>query len=140
MTTVLPIESILKDNGLRDTQPRRLVADALGRLKRPATPQDIELWIAKHGATVNTVTVYRILSLFEQLHVVHRHPCSGEYSLCSLPDRTGHHGFLHCSRCHVVEEFVDESLCREEDRIARRAGFRPHDHVSEILGTCSRCS
>jgi Fur family ferric uptake transcriptional regulator len=123
---------------LRDTQPRRLVLQALRRLRKPAAPKDVFAWITRRDA-VNLVTVYRILRKFEEVGMVHRHPSTGGITLCSLPGKKGHHGFLSCQKCGRVEEFADAALCAQEDRIARRAGFRPRRHLSEILGVCSHC-
>jgi Fur family transcriptional regulator, ferric uptake regulator len=133
------VTSVLKQSGLRDTQPRRMVIAALARAKA-LSPSAIELSIRRKGATINTVTVYRVLSALESLDLVHRHPCNGEYSLCSMPGKRGHHGFLHCTSCGIVEEFLNHDLCVIENKIARSRKFRPTSHVSEIVGTCRSCS
>lgn len=130
---------LLRQSGLRDTQPRRLVLKALGHIQKPATQSDVHAWIARHKGTVNLVTIYRVLEKFEELGLVHRHPSSGGLTLCSLPHEKGHHGFLSCHECGHVEEFTDSDLCRREDLIARRAGFRAREHVSEIVGLCASC-
>lgn len=130
----------LKERGLRDTQPRRMVLDALKRMGKPASPVDIRRWIVDNGGTVNVVTIYRILAVLEERNLVHRHACDGLVSPCVLPSPEGHHGFLHCSSCGSVEEFSDVALCRAEDALAKRAGFVAAKHVSEIVGTCSSCS
>ncbi len=129
----------LKQYGLRDTQPRRMVLEALKRLDIPVSAYDIHAWINSRGETVSVVTVYRIVSVLEKLNVVHRHACNGLISLCSLPGTGGHHSFLHCHSCGSVEEFADPALCRAENAIAKKAKFKPLKHVSEILGICSSC-
>ena len=132
-------QSILKKFNLRDTQPRRLVLKALMHMKKPASHKEIHNWIEKQDAAVNLVTVYRTLETFEELCVIHRHPSSGKILLCSMTEEEGCHGFLSCEKCGDVEEFCDEDLCSQESRIAKRAGFAPKHHVSEIIGTCSAC-
>ena len=133
------VAALLKRFSLRDTQPRRLVIEALYRSRKPLSPYDLQKKIARRGAAINTVTVYRILDVFEELGIVHKHPCNGLYSLCSIPHKKGHHGFLHCGACGRVEEFLSKRLCKIENAIARSAKFRPRSHVSEILGLCSAC-
>lgn len=130
--------AILGNAGLRSTNPRRLVLEvfATGAAFSPAA---LYATLAQRKVSMSLVTVYRVLEQFLQKGIVHRHPCDGSYSLCSLPGVQGHHGFLHCGSCHAVEEFVNPELCRSEDRIAREKGFSPTQHVSEILGTCARC-
>ncbi len=138
MASVKP-SSVFKQHGLRDTQPRRMVVEAMQQLKKPVSPYDIQNWINTKGGTVSIVTVYRILAVLEELNLVHRHACSGLISLCSFSDPKGHHGFLHCHSCGSVEEFSDAALFRAEDAIAKRAKFKALKHVSEILGLCSSC-
>lgn len=134
------IAELLKKFSLRDTQSRRLVVEALHRVRKPSSPYDVQKNIATRGATINTVTVYRILATFEKLGIVHKHPCNGQYALCSIPEQKGHHGFLHCDSCGEVEEFCEPKLCKMENAIAKSAKFRPSSHVSEIVGTCHSCS
>ena len=132
------IHELLKTSGLRDTQSRRLVLEALATSSKPISQKEIHLWITKNGSTTNLVTVYRIVEALEKLSIVHRHPSSGGFVLCTMQEE-GHHGFLSCQECGMVEEFSDPSLCKEEDRIARKAGFTPKHHVSEIIGCCADC-
>lgn len=133
-------DPILAASGMRDTQPRRLVLAGLKSLGKPVSHKEIHEWILGRDAAVSLVTVYRILEKFQGLGIVHRHPSSGGVMLCSLEGVGGHHGFLSCRSCGKVEEFADRELCRNEDRIAKKAGFTPHEHMSEIVGVCSSCS
>ena len=138
--TSASFRALLKEHGLKDTQSRRAVLQALQRLQKPASPYDIQRWIHTKGGTINTVTVYRIIEAFERIGLVHRHPCDGHLSLCSIPEKKGHHGFLHCTSCGTTQEFHDEALCKAEERIARALKFRSSTHVSEILGICAACA
>jgi Fur family ferric uptake transcriptional regulator len=133
------VATLLRKNGLRDTQPRRMVVQALLQKRRAGSPYDIQKWITVKGNTINAVTVYRVLEVFEKLGLVHRHPCNGLYTLCTIPGKKGHHGFLHCTSCGRVEEFCSTLLCMMENRIAKSARFRAKAHVSELTGLCRSC-
>ena len=133
------IKNTAKKKIFRETPARTLVIDALRRFTKAVSPYDLQKAITKRGKAINTVTVYRILSLLEELEIVHRHPCNGGYSLCTLPQRKGHHGFLHCVGCGDIEEFASRSLCWAENRIARAAKFQATEHVSEMIGMCRAC-
>lgn len=133
-------KDILQRIRLRDTQPRRLVLRALLAMDRPLLHKDIEEWIGAQDAAINLVTIYRTLDIFLEKGIVHRQPSSGGYVLCTLTDTHDHHGLLSCDTCGHVEEFADKSLCKAEDTIAKKAGFTPRHHVSEIIGTCFSCS
>lgn len=117
-----------------------MVVEALRRLGKPSTASQIRESITRTGATVNLVTVYRVLSSLEGVNLVHRHSCDGLVSLCSLPYARGHHCLLHCRECGFVEEVSDPTFCNAENALARRANFVPTEHVSEIVGFCSSCA
>ena len=132
------IAIVLKNHGLRDTQTRRTVLGALHANDRPLTPAEICGWAKQNGNAINLVTIYRILEVLTTLHIVHRH-ASGMFSLCSMPNTPGHHGFLRCTHCGKIEEFQNRDLCRLEDTIAKNAGFTAQTHRSEIVGICADC-
>jgi len=139
MQTLSVLEAF-RATGLKDTAPRRLVAEALCGIDAPASAKDLHEWIARErDRSVGIVTVYRILDLLEKIGAVHRHSNDGLYSVCHIPSVHGHHVLLHCDACGKIEEKHDHSLCEQEDAVARSAGFRPVRHVSEILGTCHSC-
>jgi len=135
----MSLSELLKKTGLRDTKPRRLVLQALSSIGSPCSPKDVEQWITNNDGDVNLVTVYRVIESLREHRLVHRHPSTGLFVICSLPGTQGHHGFLHCHSCGKVEEFHNDALCRIEDEIASSAGFKPAAHLSEISGICSLC-
>lgn len=131
--------AILQMFNLRDTQPRRLVLKALMNMQKPASHKEIHEWIKKQDAATNLVTVYRTLEIFEEIGIIHHHSRSGGIMLCSISEKTGHHGFLSCEQCGKVEEFCNKNLCSQEDQIAKEAGFKPRNRMSEITGLCAKC-
>lgn len=135
----LRFSDILQNYKLRDTQSRRLVLQALVHFNRPISHKEIHEWIQQQDAATNLVTVYRTLEAFEKMGIVHQHPSSGGFIICSMHEHKGHHGFLSCEKCGTVEEFCDASLCSQEDRIAKQAGFTPTNHISDITGVCAKC-
>lgn len=132
--------SRLHDLGLRDTQPRRMVLEALEKMKKPASPYDIRAWLAKRGDTVSTVTVYRITNMLQKLGLVHRHACSGHLSPCSLPDEKGVHAYLHCHSCGASEEIASAKIAELAHKEAATKGFKTITPLLEIVGTCRGCS
>ncbi len=135
-----PLTLLLKAHGLRDTGPRRFVLQALQDGRTPLSPAQIEEWVRSRGQTINTVTVYRILEQFLDIHLVHRHPCDGRYSLCQNHGAKGHHGFLHCTSCGSVEEFCSEKLQAMAAAAAEGHKFALQSLTSEVHGTCEPCT
>lgn len=135
----LNTSSLLRQYGLRVTQSRCLVLQAMSTGK-PLSHRDIHTKIVKSNGGINLVTVYRILEAFEAIGLVHKHLSTGGFILCSLQKEKGHHVILSCEDCGTVEECCDIDLCKHEDRIAKKAGFIPKIHLSEVIGICSSCS
>src|SRR3989338_6411012 len=129
--------SLLKSKGLKETVPRLLVLELLS--EGAHTPQALEKKLRKCGSQIGIVTVYRVLEALEHALLVHRHPLEGTYSACQLPDLPGHHVLLHCTSCNFVRETQDPDLCHRENVIAKKMGFAPQQHVSEIEGLCTSC-
>lgn len=132
--------ALLRTNGYRDTQPRRLVLEAMRSLREPASPYDIQKKIERKNVRVSPVTVYRVTGLFESLGLAHRHPCSGKLSLCDHPGETGLHGYLHCHDCGSSEEFCSTELGDVTRMHAKRKGFVSKRPLLEIVGTCKGCA
>jgi Fur family transcriptional regulator, zinc uptake regulator len=133
--------SFLRIHNLRDTQPRRLVFEALKSLKRPASPYDIRDWIRKkHDLNISTVTVYRIADVFIELGIAHRHPCGGGIVLCADPDKQGLHGYLHCHECGKSEEFCSAEMADTLKRQTARRRFRAQSPLLEVTGSCAQCT
>jgi Fe2+ or Zn2+ uptake regulation protein len=134
------ILTALRNNGLKDTQPRRLVIEALAASAIPLAPAAIAERTTKAGRSVNIVTVYRVIEALEHAGVAHRHPCGGGYTLCALPGQAGHHGFLHCSECGTTEEFSESSLPGATSQAASAWQLsNAHSHI-EIHGRCPKCA
>lgn len=127
--------------GLRDTRPRRLLAERLAQLA--AAGQDFsaeELWhdVQHVEPRLGRATVFRtletllgqgLLDRIEFADGTHRFRlCGGE-----------HHHHLTCTACHRVVE-VDACLPREVfTSIAEQTGFRLEGHSLEIFGRCVAC-
>ncbi len=131
-------EDIIRQAGLRATTQRKTIVQGIEVLGC-ASPRDIETWIAKHGVSINTVTVYRVLEALERVKLLHRLR-DGRVSLCSMPDTHGHHAMLHCTQCDAVTEFHDERICKSVGAHAKSSGFSVEAHNTEILGVCTQCA
>jgi len=130
---------ILRSNGYRVTQPRKLVLKVLEQVAEPVSPYDIQKILEEKGERLNHVTIYRILDLFCMLNLAHKVLLCGGFVKCALDDREGCHRFMVCRQCGALQEFVDKALCEEESAIARDFGFVAEHHFSEFFGLCSNC-
>lgn len=132
--------NLLKKRGLKDTLPRRAVLQALSAAVHPMSVRQIAQSLKRQRQTMGLVTVYRVVDALLRAGLVHRHFSGDAFSLCTLPDVHGHHVLIQCVSCGTVREAHDHDLCKKEESVAKRLGFRSVSHASELLGTCSRCS
>lgn len=138
--TALAFASFLRTHNLRDTQPRRLVFEALKSIGKPASPYDIRDWIDRtHKLNISTVTVYRIAQVFIELGIAHKHPCGGGIVLCAEPGKDGLHGYLHCHECGSSEEFCSTELAATLRKQTQKRRFRADAPLLEVSGSCAHC-
>ncbi len=131
--------ALLRKNGYRDTQPRRMVLEAMLKMKEPGSPYDIQKFIANRDNTISAVTVYRVMELLTKLGLVHRHPCSGKLALCEHPGTDGLHAYLHCHDCGSSEEFCSTELQTMTLSQAKKKNFTADSPILEIVGSCTNC-
>src|SRR6476659_1455421 len=137
-STADDLRSRLHEEGLRLTPQRRLVLDAVTRL-RHATPEGVYAEVRRTEPGVNASTVYRTLELLERLGLVrHTHLGSGPPTSHAGDD----HGHLHlvCEGCGRVEE-ADVTLATDlVGRLRAASGFEPDVEHMAISGRCRDCA
>ncbi|MCW2955804.1 MAG: Fe2+/Zn2+ uptake regulation protein [Thermoleophilia bacterium] len=129
--------TLLRDHGLRVTDQRVEVLDALAGAAGDATAQSLHEVLQSTGSKVGVATVYRTLAALAESGVIDalQHGASTCYRLCA----PGHHHHLTCERCHAVEELHDCDLDDWTRRVARRHGYVGVSHTVELRGTCRTC-
>ena len=135
----LQIEKIIKDSGLSATKTRKQVLTAFLKSKKPITLKEIKKTIAH----VDRVTLFRILSVFEEkkiIHVINIGDNQKLYALCHQEcqthnsDHSHNHIHFQCDDCHDV-------LCLP---IAEFPQFNvPNYMINNVSvnasGQCSKC-
>ncbi len=130
----------LRDGAGRVTRSRRMVLDALARLRRPSTPKQIAGQLS--GGRCDLATVYRTLALFEDMGIVRRVEFGDRQARFELADSDPdghHHHHLVCRQCERIVKLDDCILAKLEARIAREFGFADVSHRLEFFGVCPDC-
>ncbi|MGI9607973.1 MAG: Fur family transcriptional regulator [Acidimicrobiales bacterium] len=90
-------------------------------------------------------TVYRNLTILEEVGAVTRIATNDEFSRYELAEHlTEHHHHLICSSCGSVTDFsldkrTEATLTRALQRAADGAGFDADAHRLDLVGTCASC-
>jgi len=83
-------------------------------------------------------TVYRTLTLLEEGNIVSSisfgvHGKKYEFGLGE------HHDHLVCMECGAIEEFLDDTIEKQQELIAQAHNFKMTGHIMKITGICEAC-
>ena len=129
----------LRARGYRVTQPRRAVWDVLNAADGHLTVEQVTARIGASGTEVDLASVYRTLSLFEELGLARTSRLGdSEAGLWELmhPDE---HFHLLCEVCGEVDHLVGSLVARIRDHLDGGHGFEVRGVELTVTGVCSRC-
>lgn len=129
----------LKKAGLKVTLPRLKILQILEESQEHHfSAEEIYRKLIDAGEDIGLATVYRVLTQFEEAGLVMRHHFESGQSVFEM-DNGKHHDHLVCVKCGRVEEFVDQTIEKRQEEIAKNAGYLITDHSLNIYGICKRC-
>lgn len=129
----------MKKSGLKQTEPRRRVIQALFDDHGPFTAEEIHRRVTKK--VCDLATIYRTLGSLEEAGILRR--CefgdgSARYELSGEEEH--HHHHIVCRGCKRVEVVDDPAIEALFEKLVRKHGFRDASHHLEFFGTCPRCA
>ncbi|MCC6473338.1 MAG: ferric iron uptake transcriptional regulator [Burkholderiales bacterium] len=130
--------SELKTRGLKATAPRLKILHLFeSSTVRHLSAEDVYRTLMSEGMDIGLATVYRVLTQFEQAHILRRHHFESGKAVFEL-DEGGHHDHLVCLQCGRVEEFLDAEIEKRQGRIAKDRGFTIREHSLYLYADCSK--
>jgi Fur family transcriptional regulator, ferric uptake regulator len=131
------LEEILRKNGLKITESRKLVLNALSQEHGPMTVDEIYRRIISQNS-LDYSTVYRILSVFTRKNIVLK--CIGGDSIAYYQlYEHNHNHYLVCSKCHKRVMIEDCPLEEISKKLVENTGFHITGHNLEFTGECPDC-
>lgn len=129
------LRTTLKQSGFSLTAPRLAVFCTL----QGAEPQTMHEVIT-HCTNINRASIYRTISLFEELDIVQRLPIGWKYKLELTGMFAHHHHHLSCNTCgRIIVLPEDNELEARLLSFAEKHNFTAQDHQLEIRGLCAQC-
>ena len=127
--------ALFADHHLRVTAPRV----AILKIFKNATALLSPIEIAKTNPTIDKVSIYRTIEVFEKIGLITSvtHGWKQRYELAA-PFRPHHHHLL-CNNCGTIEEIQSEKLEKMIHILADEQGFEVTGHTFEINGLCRQC-
>jgi Fur family zinc uptake transcriptional regulator len=134
-------EEISRREGLRFTEQRRHVLEALLASHVPASAYDVIDRLAEHGRRPAPVSVYRALDFLVEHRFAHRIESRNAYVACDRGDDCAPEAtlFLLCDQCGAAGETSSAELHTLISGAAAKVGFTPRAPVVEIRGLCANC-
>ena len=131
---------LLKSNHLKYTKQRELILKVIYNNRGHFRPEDIYNLIkgSYPDVKLGIATVYRTLTLLEEGNIVTSisfgvHGKKYEFGLGE------HHDHLVCMECGAIEEFLDDTIEKQQELIAQAHNFKMTGHIMKITGICEAC-
>ncbi len=131
--TVLDIEQLCVDKGLRLTDQRKVIAKVLSEADDHPDVEEVCARAKKIDEGISIATVYRTVRLFEEAGILERHDFRDGRSRYE-PVSDEHHDHLINVENGEVIEFHNEQIERLQKMVAEELGFKLVDHRLELYG------
>ncbi len=126
------LEEKCAEAGLKMTGQRRVILKVLGTASDHPSVEDVYERAKDLDSSISIATVYRTLSLLDELDLVVRHEFQEGYSRYEVNDE--HHHHLVDLETGKVVEFQNQELEALKVKIARDLGYDLIDHRLELYG------
>jgi Fe2+ or Zn2+ uptake regulation protein len=130
-----PVET-LRARGLRLTEPRRLILEAVRASDAHPSAFVVHRKVRKRLPRVSLATVYRNLrTLAAEGFLLERAGADG----LRFDGNVARHDHFTCLRCRRVFDVPPAPAAGARQRVAARTGFEVLDHRVEFYGRCAAC-
>ena len=126
------LEQRCAEAGLKMTGQRKVILKVLGDSEDHPSVEDVYARAKTLDSSISIATVYRTLSLLDELDLVIRHEFQEGYSRYEV--NWDHHHHLVDLETGKVIEFQNEELEKMKEKIARDLGYELVDHRLELYG------
>jgi len=142
MLKVYGILERLEQEGLRSTQPRRVVVDEIVRRDTPFTSAELLESVQLRSPGIGRATVFRTLDLLSRMGILQRIHQDADGGRCHtyLACDGSHHHHLICNACGSVTDFQeDATLDALVRKVEQHTAFKIEGHRLELVGLCPHC-
>jgi len=134
------LKNALKRRKLKFTKQREAILQTLFENEGHFSPEEIYGMVKSSypDMKIGIATVYRSLSLLEEEKLVESISFGKEGKRYEIGMKK-HHDHLICTVCGEITEFCDETIEKQQERVAESFDFEMTDHSMRIYGICSKC-
>ncbi|HEY5695682.1 MAG TPA: transcriptional repressor [Candidatus Saccharimonadales bacterium] len=129
------LQETLRGAGYSMTTVRKKVFLALLD-KEPQTMREITTQLPE----VDRASIYRVIALFEKLHIVAKLQMGWKYKLELTGEFGRHHHHMTCIKCGRVQVLEASRVIEDEiAKLTNESDFTATSHLLEIRGLCRNC-
>ncbi len=140
MTASSNVNSALRDHGYRLTSSRSLVWSVLRTVRGHLTAEEIASRVNEADPTINRSSVYRSLTLFEELDLVRKSHFgideSARWEIAHADDQF----HLVCRHCGSIDHHVGELAKQIRSQLDEYHGFSAENIDVVVTGVCPDCA
>ncbi|MDH5723635.1 MAG: transcriptional repressor [Alphaproteobacteria bacterium] len=126
------LEERCAEAGLKMTGQRKVILQVLGEAEDHPSVEDVYGRAKAIDSSISIATVYRTLSLLDELDLIVKHEFQEGYSRYEV--NSDHHHHLVDLETGEVVEFQNDELEALKEKIARDLGYDLVDHRLELYG------
>ncbi|HUG84437.1 MAG TPA: transcriptional repressor, partial [Euzebya sp.] len=126
--------------GHRVTRPRRAVWRALVESEEHLTAEQLCARVARIDPAVNQASVYRSLTLFEELDLVRQSHLGGDQAGRWEMAHPDEHFHLVCRQCGGIDHHQGTLVQSVREHLATGHGFQADQVELIVTGRCAGCS
>jgi Fur family ferric uptake transcriptional regulator len=130
------ILELLRSHGLRITKSRQKILETLLAAQEPLSLEEIQHRSGEGDVAPDFATVFRVLTLLENLHVAQKVLLNRSCSYFELVDPQQHYDHIVCTECGRITLMIDS--CPVE-RLEHAIGYVDLRHSLEFFGRCPEC-
>ena len=139
MATKNLLSNALKKEGLRHTIQRQAVWDEIKSNDDHRDAEQIYSALRKNNLNVSRATVYRTIDVLYKNNLIRKIELGDSPSKYENKVNSDHHDHIICVQCGRIEEFVDDKIESQEDKIIDNLGFKMIRHIHQLFVLCKDC-
>ena len=139
MATKNLLSSALKKEGLRHTIQRQAVWDEIKSNDDHRDAEQIYSALRKNNLNVSRATVYRTIDVLYKNNLIRKIELGDSPSKYENKVNSDHHDHIICVQCGRIDEFVDDKIESQQDKIIDKLGFKMIRHIHQLFVLCKDC-
>jgi Fur family ferric uptake transcriptional regulator len=134
------LKQAIKDKGLKYTKQREIIFETILNCDSHLNVEELcnAILLKYPKEKIGIATIYRALSFLEEASLIASISIDKKNKKFenNLKD---HHDHLICVKCGKIVEFINNTVEKEQEKIAKEQGFSLVSHTMYLYGICRDC-